>query len=431
MMMVETKFEKQKQNAMKKIIPLFLLMPGVLLLFTHCNKEDDSKGPGLAAGLDCEANAEACRLSAANTEFGFNLFRELHEDAPEDNIFISPLSVATALSMTVNGAEGQTRADMMATLEQNGLSLEQVNEGFQQLLTLLPALDPEVQLLPANSIWYRQGFPAKEGFLNINRDYYDSEVAALDFSNPQARITINNWVKDNTNGLIESIVDEAIPGNVVMYLINAVYFKGAWRHPFDPEFTGPAEFQLESGATTEVDMMNYGQGALPYFENELFQAIDLAYADSAFTMSVFLPKPGHSVDEIISQLNNANWEQWMQSFVDQELLFSFPKFKMKYEESLVKVLTDMGMGIAFAPGLADFTGIADASLNIDEVKHKAVIEVNEEGSEAAAVTSVVIIETSIPQIPVMYVNKPFVFAIRDAQANGILFIGKMMDPNEN
>lgn len=413
---------------MKKIIPLFLL--GVMLLFTQCNKED-IKNPAPAASLDCEANAEACQVSAANTEFGFSLFRELHEDAPDKNIFISPLSVATALSMTVNGANGQTRADMMATLEQSGLSLEQANEGFRQLLTLLPALDPEVQLLLANSIWYRQGFPAKEDFLNVNSEFYNSEVAELDFANPQARETINNWVKNNTNGLIESIVDQAIPSNVVMYLINAIYFKGAWRHPFDPDFTSTAEFQLEGGGTTEVDMMNYGQGSLPYFENELFQAIDLAYADSAFTMSIFLPKPGHTVNEVIGELNNTNWEQWMQSFVYQELLFSFPKFKMEYEESLVKVLTDMGMGIAFAPGLADFTGIADATLNIDEVKHKAVIEVNEEGSEAAAVTSVVIIETSVPLIPQMYVTRPFVFAIRDAQANSVLFIGKMMDPNED
>ena len=414
---------------MKKVIPLLLL--GSLLLFSQCNKEDTVKDPDPVAGLNCEANAEACQVSAANTEFGFNLFRELHEEAPDKNVFISPLSVATALSMTVNGAEGQTRADMMATLEQSGLSLEQANEGFRQLLTLLPALDPEVQLLLANSIWYRQGFPAKEDFLSANRDYFDSEVAELNFADPQARVTINNWVNSNTNGLIESIVDQPIPSNVVMYLINAVYFKGAWRHPFDPEFTAPWEFQLENGSTTEVQMMNYGQGFLPYFENEMFQAIDLAYADSAFTMSVFLPKQGHTVDEVISQMNNANWDLWTQSFVYQELFFQFPKFKMKYEESLVKVLTDMGMGLAFAPGLADFSGIADAALNIDEVRHKAVIEVNEEGSEAAAVTSVVIVETSVPLIPMMYVDKPFVFAIRDAQSNGILFIGKMMNPNEN
>ncbi|MCB0598782.1 MAG: serpin family protein [Lewinellaceae bacterium] len=414
---------------MKKVIPLLLL--GSLLLFSQCNKEDTVKDPDPVAGLNCEANTEACQVSAANTEFGFNLFRELHEEAPDKNVFISPLSVATALSMTVNGAEGQTRADMMATLEQTGLSLEQANEGFRQLLTLLPALDPEVQLLLANSIWYRQGFPAKEPFLSANRDYFDSEVAELNFADPQARVTINNWVNSNTNGLIESIVDQPIPSNVVMYLINAVYFKGAWRHPFDPEFTAPWEFQLENGSTTEVQMMNYGQGFLPYFENEMFQAIDLAYADSAFTMSVFLPKQGHTVDEVISQMNNANWDLWTQSFVYQELFFQFPKFKMKYEESLVKVLTDMGMGLAFAPGLADFSGIADAALNIDEVRHKAVIEVNEEGSEAAAVTSVVIVETSVPLIPMMYVDKPFVFAIRDAQSNGILFIGKMMNPNEN
>lgn len=412
---------------MNKITPLFLL--AISFLFVQCNNEDAIQDPAPAPGINCEDNAEACLVSAANTEFGFNLFRQLHQDAPDDNIFISPLSVATALSMAVNGAEGQTRADMMATLEQNGLSLEQANEGFKQLLALLPVLDPEVQLLLANSIWYRQGFPAKDAFLAVNRDYFGSEVSELDFADPQARVAINSWVKDNTNGLIESIVDGPIASNVVMYLINAVYFKGAWRHPFDPDFTHPTEFMLENETVAEVDMMNWGQGFLPYFETELFQAIDLAYADSAFTMSVFLPKTGYTVDDVISEMNNANWASWTQSFTYQELFFFFPKFKMQYEKSLVKALTDLGMGIAFAPGLADFTGIADAALNIDEVKHKAVIEVNEEGSEAAAVTSVVIVETSLPQIPAMNVNKPFVFAIRDAQTNGILFLGKMMDPN--
>ncbi|MCO6493819.1 MAG: serpin family protein [Phaeodactylibacter sp.] len=412
---------------MNKIIPLFLL--AISFLFVQCNNEDAIQDPAPAPGINCEDNAEACLVSSSNTEFGFNLFRQLHQDAPEDNIFISPLSVATALSMAVNGAEGQTRSDMMATLEQNGMSLEQANEGFKQLLALLPVLDPEVQLLLANSIWYRQGFPAKDAFLAVNRDYFGSEVSELDFADPQARVAINSWVKDNTNGLIESIVDGPIASNVVMYLINAVYFKGAWRHPFDPDFTHPAEFMLENETVAEVDMMNWGQGFLPYFETEVFQAIDLAYADSAFTMSVFLPKPGYSVDDVVSEMNNANWASWTQSFTYQELFFFFPKFRMQYEKSLVKALTDLGMGIAFAPGLADFTGIADAALNIDEVKHKAVIEVNEEGSEAAAVTSVVIVETSLPQIPTMNVNKPFIFAIRDAQTNGILFLGKMMDPN--
>ncbi|MCB0583056.1 MAG: serpin family protein [Phaeodactylibacter sp.] len=412
---------------MNKITPLFLL--AISFLFVQCNNEDAIQDPAPSPGINCEDNAEACLVSAANTEFGFNLFRQLHQDAPDDNIFISPLSVATALSMAVNGAEGQTRADMMATLEQNGLSLEQANEGFKQLLALLPVLDPEVQLLLANSIWYRQGFPAKDAFLAVNRDYFGSEVSELDFADPQARVAINSWVKDNTNSLIESIVDGPIASNVVMYLINAVYFKGAWRHPFDPDFTHPSEFMLKNETVAEVDMMNWGQGFLPYFETEVFQAIDLAYADSAFTMSVFLPKTGYTVDDVISEMNNANWASWTQSFTYQELFFFFPKFKMQYEKSLVKALTDLGMGIAFAPGLADFTGIADAALNIDEVKHKAVIEVNEEGSEAAAVTSVVIVETSLPQIPAMNVNKPFVFAIRDAQTNGILFLGKMMDPN--
>ena len=346
------------------------------------------------------------------------------------NIFISPMSVATALSMTVNGADGQTKADMMATLEQNGLTIEQANAGFQQLLTLLPALDPAVQLQLANSIWYRQGFPVRQEFLNVNQEFYDSEVAALDFAAPAAKDIINGWVKDNTNNLIESIISGEIEPDVVMYLINAIYFKGAWLHEFDPEDTYTDNFRLEDGSTTEVDMMNMGQTFFPYFANETFQAIDLAYGDSVFSMSILLPNPGHTVDEVIGQLNTDNWEQWTQSFEYSELFFSMPKFEMKYEKSLIKPLTNLGMGIAFGPG-ADFTNIAEADLMIDEVLHKSFIEVNEEGTEAAAVTAVVIVETSVPLIPAFKADHPFVFIIRENQTNSVLFIGKMMDPNEN
>lgn len=413
---------------MKKLI-LFFLLAAPLLFTTSCDSNSANEDPDPHPAIDCTENPEACDLTRSNNTFGFKLFQELQKDEAEKNIFISPTSVATALSMTVNGAKGQTKEDMMATLEQNGLTLEQVNAGFQQLLTLLPTLDPEVQLKLANSIWYRQGYPVRQEFLAVNNDFYNSEVAALNFADPAAKDIINGWVKDNTNNLIQSVINGEIDPDVVMYLINAIYFKGTWLHEFDPEDTYATEFRLQDGSTTQVDMMSMGQTFFPYFANETFQAVDLAYGDSVFSMTILLPNPGHTVDEVIQQLNTDNWEQWTQSFEYTELFFGMPKFEMEYEKSLVKPLANLGMSIAFTPN-ADFTNIAEADLMIDEVLHKSFIEVNEEGTEAAAVTVVVIVETSVPQIPVFMADRPFVFIIRENQSNSVLFIGKMMNPNE-
>jgi serine protease inhibitor len=411
---------------MQKVIPLLLLF---VLSLAACELSRDEPAPFDNPLIDCNETPEACNITRSNNAFGFKLFQALHNEAQEDNIFISPLSVATALSMTVNGAKGQTRADMMAALEQTGMDIAEVNDGFKQLLLLLPSLDPEVQVQLANSIWYRLGFEARQEFLDTNAEHFSSEIAALDFSNPAARETINAWVNDNTNGLIESIIDQPIAGDVVMYLINAIYFKGTWLYEFDPELTFDAAFKLQDGSTTDVEMMSYGETLLNYFETETFQAADLPYGDSIYTMSVLLPRPGNSVDDIVAQLNNTSWNQWADSYAYQEMYFSMPKFEMEYKESLVKVLSQLGMGIAFSSA-CDLTGIADASLMIDDVVHKSFIEVNEAGTEAAAVTAVVIIETSAPQIPSMSLDRPFVFVIRENQANSVLFIGKMMNPNE-
>jgi serpin B len=393
-----------------------------------CESSIDIPAPNPSVNIDCEATPEACNITKSNNAFGFKLFQALHQDQADENIFISPLSVATALSMTLNGARGQTKTDMMATLEQQDIDIEAVNDGFKQLLQILPMLDPTVDIQLANSIWYRDNFAVRQSFLDANQEHYSSEVAALDFSDPAARDIINNWVKENTNGLIESIVDEPIGAAVVMYLINAIYFKGAWRYEFDPEKTSPATFRMADGTQTEVDMMSYGETMLNYFEQESFRAADLPYGDSTFTMSVLTPNTGHTVDDIIAQLNNANWEQWSNEYAYQEVFFSMPKFEMEYDQSLIKSLSSLGMGIAFGAG-CDLTGIADADLAIDEVKHKSFIEVSETGTEAAAVTSVVIVETSAPLIPYMVLDEPFVFVIRENQSNNVLFIGKIMNPN--
>ncbi len=263
--------------------------------------------------------------------------------------------------------------------------------------------------------------------MNAILENYNSEVTALNFGDPAALTTINGWVDQKTNGLIETILDE-IPANAVMYLINAIYFKGAWRKEFDPQYTTDATFYLEDGTQQPIKMMTHGQTTLPYFTTSTFEAVDLAYADSIYSMSIFLPKVGVSVNDLANTLSESNWNTWLDSFQPQEMFFSMPKFKMTYKEKLNRSLADLGMGIAFGPG-ADFSGInGTGGLYIDEAIHKSFIEVNEEGTEAAAVTSIGVVETSVPSIPVFYADRPFLFTIRENKTGSILFFGKLMNP---
>ena len=406
-----------------------LLLTASFFILTQCN-EETPEGPAQNLQFDCTENANLCNINSANIEFGFDVFKKIHEKAQEENIFISPLSIATALSMTVNGAEGQTKADMQSTMHINSLELQQINEAYKTLLQNLPILDSEIDLEIANSIWHEQSFSVEQPFLDVNSEFFFSQVQGLDFKNPASKDIINEWVSNKTKGLINSIVDE-IPPQMVMYLINATYFKGAWKDPFDPDRTFDSPFFINDGLPEMVEMMNHGQFELPYFETEQFQAVDLAYGDSIFSMSLLLPKETSSINELIGSLTLSNWEEWINNFQDKEIFFSMPKFKMEYKKQLNDVLKDLGMQVAFSKGLADFSKInPGTALYIDQVMHKSFIEVNEEGTEAAAVTSVGVGTTSVPVIPYFSANRPFLFVIRENKTNSILFIGKMMNPKE-
>lgn len=409
----------------------YLLFPTLLLgmlFFTQCQEtEPELPDPSPVVNYSCDEEPTACELIQANNKFGFNIFKKLHEEAPSENIFISPLSISTALSMTLNGADGDTKTEMHNTLELGDLSLEEVNNAYQYVLTALPELDDDTDLKLANSIWHDIDFSAYSDFLDVNTDFYNSEVAALDFKDPGAVDVINGWASDNTNGLIDEILQE-IPGSAVMYLINAIYFKGNWRFPFDPEFTTPADFYVTPGQTVPVERMGYGaEVTLPYYENELFQAVNLPYGDSTFSMTVFLPKASQSMDAVVNALETEAYDQWINSFADKRMNFFMPKFKMEYEKKLNDILISMGMQQAF-DGRANFSKLGPGDLMISMVKHDSYIEVDEEGTEAAAVTTVEVVETSVGLF--VDLNRPFLFVIRENKTDSVLFIGKMNDPSE-
>ena len=368
-------------------------------------------------------------LIQSNNRFGFKLFSEITGEEKDKNVFISPLSISMALTMTYNGTSGSTQEAMQKTLQLSGLTIEEVDKSYGSLIKSLTQRDPKVRFEIANSIWYRKDLIFKEEFINLNKTHFNALVNALDFNNPDAVNTINKWVDENTNGKIKEIVKPPISPYTVMFLIDAIYFKGTWTCEFDKKLTKDDLFALPGGSKKACKMM-VREGDFQYFENTDFQAIDLPYGDSNFSMAIFLPRPQKSIDSLIAQFNQENWYQWIDAFSKHKGTLQVPKFTLEYELELNNALTKLGMGIAFTPE-ADFTKIykGPESLFISKVKHKTFVKVDEEGTEAAAVTSVEVGITSAgPSGFFMRVDRPFVFMIRENKLGGIIFMGKIIEP---
>ena len=371
--------------------------------------------------LETVEDPDVSSVASANTRFGFKLLQDLRERDPEGNIFISPLSISIALTMTYNGAVGETERAMAEVLEIDALDLSTINNSNRALRNSLENPDPKVQISIANSIWSRQGVEFNDDFLERNRVFFGAEIAALDFSSPQAAAVINDWVDTNTNGKIEKIVEEIGP-EVVLFLINAIYFKGNWQDEFNKSRTRPSTFHLSNGSQKQVQMMRQ-EGEYPYFRGENFEATSLPYGDGRLGMYIFLPNPNSNLNKFLRNLNAENWEGWISQLQDRRQTMMLPRFKLEYEVSLNDTLETLGMGIAFDDG-ADFSGMGP-NLFISEVRHKTFVEVNEEGTEAAAATAVAVAES---EPPVFRVDRPFFFAIYDAQTKTILFMGTITEP---
>lgn len=369
---------------------------------------------------------------ASSNEFGFEFFKRAVAVSDNSvNMMVSPLSISMALGMMRNGAANATLDSMNRTLFVSGLSEAEINEAYKSIVETFRSLDPNVKMQIANSIWNRQGFTVNSDFLNSNKNYFDAEITSLDFSNPESVNTINTWVDDKTNHLIKKIVDQ-IPDEAVMYLINAIYFKGQWKCQFEPKDTKELDF-LINGTNVKVPTMRQKTN-LRYFKGEYFEAVEMPYNQGNFNCTVLLPEAGKTINDIAPAMTLGNWTSWVDQFMEYEVTLEIPKFKYEYEEKNVKpVLEDMGMGIAFDDNLADFSRInPDYQLFISDIKHKTFIETNEEGTEAAAVTSVEVGTTSInpdePQPVLVQVNRPFIYLITEKSSQTILFIGVVNDP---
>ena len=368
-------------------------------------------------------------IGASNT-FGFNLLRELERTRADSNIFMSPLSASMALGMTMNGAAGQTFEEMRGALGFGAVSSSEINASYRSLIDLLRTLDAAVDFRIANSIWYRTGFPFESTFLDESRQYFDARVAALDFTSPTAAPTINDWVTSSTNGKIDRIVDGPIDDDVVMYLINAIYFKGSWTTRFDKSATRTEPFNTVSGATAPIAMMRRTD-TVRVAETADAQIIDLPYGGGAFAMTILLPKPGKSIGAAISTLSADSWRAAVAGVAPRSVELQMPKFTLRWEALLNDQLRALGMQRAFDGGAADFTRMSRAAgdrLYISKVKQKSVVDVYEDGTEAAAVTSVEVRVVCVCGPEVIRIDRPFVFAIRERLSGTILFLGKIVRP---
>lgn len=377
-------------------------------------------------------NIANSQLLNSNQKFAFKLFNQLNN---EENLLISPTSIAIALTLLYNGADGVTKQEMAQTLAIQGITLDEVNQGYRDLQQLLTNND-DIALSIANSLWIRKDFPIKQTFIDNNKRYFQAEVSTLEFKNPETKIIINNWVNNATKGKISQIIDSVKPEDV-LFLINAIYFNSNWQQEFDRNLTTKQPFYVEKNKTIDYPLMSQS-GNFSYFENKDFQLINLPYGKSgAMSMYILLPQKDVNLTTITKGLNEEIWQQWLSNLTKKEGLIALPKFTLEYKAELNDTLINLGMKTAF--NNADFSNLTAESIVISQVKHKTFINVDEKGTEAAAVTSIGIRATSMPiNSPFkMIVNRPFLYVIQDNNTGTILFMGTInqldnsMIPNSN
>jgi len=402
-----------------------VVMVGLLALGCSLSSEPHGPPPLLTDLPRSLTPSEAVLVSQSN-EFGFAWFGMVRSTAPDANIFVSPTSAAMALGMTLNGAAGLTLDSMRAALRLDGVPLGDINAGFRSLIDLLGGLDSTSEFAIANSIWAQSGIPWSQPFLDAGRNSFDAEIRSLDLQAPASLGTINDWVSDKTRGKIPTILDQ-VQSNEIMFLINAIYFKGKWRSAFDPDRTAPGTFTPASGGSQSVPFMNREPDSLRYASTGDVEVVELLYGNGAWAMTIVLPATGRSLSSLVTGLNSARWHEWVQSLHEMKIGLSLPKLRMEYKRELKDDLSALGMRRAFDPNWADFSNMVQGpiggNLYLTRVTQKTFVDVNEEGTEAAAATSVGVGVTSAPLTVI--VNRPFLFAIRERYSGTILFLGQV------
>jgi serpin B len=412
---------------------------GVLLLgivgvglgwFWPASQAADPGKPFKAVPIDSpQVKTDKAAVVKGNNEFAFDLYGKLRQE--KGNLFLSPYSISTALAMTTTGARANTLAQMEKALR-FPVEQDRLHPAFGALQRDTKA-GKGYQLSVANALWCQVNYPILDGFLKANETYYGGKPTGVDFAGKteEARRTINAWVEKRTQDKIKDLLKPGVldPDTRVV-LTNAIYFKGDWSVKFKKESTREEPFLLASGQKSKVPLMHQ-MGKFKYLDGGDFQALEMPYTGKELSLVAFLPKKVDGLPDFEKQLTEANLAKWLAGMVEREVEVAFPKFKVEAEFLLNDVLSGMGMSDAFLPGAADFSGVnGKKDLSITAVVHKAFVEVNEEGSEAAAATAVVVSSRSdsIERHPVFRADHPFLFLIRDNRTGSILFLGRLVEP---
>jgi len=362
--------------------------------------------------------------------FAFELLREVYQREDGANVFLSPLSASMALGMTLNGAATATFDSMRATLGFAGLTQDEINRSYHDLTDLLLNLDPKVELAIANSTWARQGFPLQTSFFNAVSTWFDAEARELDFADPATLGVINGWAAEKTHDRIPKVLDEIKPEHI-LFLLNAVYFKGDWTNRFDSGDTRASVFRLADGQSVQVPTMHGKIRAAVSWRPGVVLG-ELPYGGQAFVLTIALPEGNGTLGNLIASLDAETWAAWTDALPAadygelQPIQVSLPKLELDYEVMLNDALEALGMGIAFDHDRADFSRLTPEQAYIDFVKQNTFLKMDEKGTEAAAVTTVGGGVVSAP--PSLIVDRPYLLAIRERLSGTILFLGAIGDP---
>ena len=427
---------------------LYTLTACLICFFTACGDNNDAPEidviqPDEAVELPAEPKdpviitpADPIELTVLQGEkvnsdnvFAFKMFKQVATLDDNPNTFFSPLSLNMALGMLFNGTSGETRTEMAEALVFAGLTETEINAFYHKMSQALMEIDPLTDMDIANSIWYRTGFPVKQSFIDINQQYFDATVQALDFNKPDAADIINGWCAEKTKERITEIVENPIDPDVVMYLINALYFKSKWLYPFDKALTKQEDFTKAGNQNKKVNIMNQ-TALLPYYSDNNLQCVELPYGNGAFSMVALLPAGNLDIDGLIDYLDNDTWQHILNNLWYETVDLKLPRFKVECELPLNEPIQNTGITRIFYSGLEN---IADGPLWVSYIKQKTFVEVNEEGTEAAAVTVIGTVTSTgeaPPPPPQFYANRPFLYLIKEKSTGTILFIGRMDEPNE-
>jgi serine protease inhibitor len=396
----------------------------------------------VAAALFCAAATYAVLppasvdVAAADNAFGFRLLNAVQKTIPGGNVVLSPVSAALDLSMVLNGAGDQTRQEMLATLSLGGSSLAAINTANAQLIKIIRTPATNITLSVADSLWVdSRRATLRPDYVKQTRAWYDAEMAALDFSSPGAATRINSWASKETRGMIPKLLDRLDPADIVL-LLNAVYFKGQWAQQFDKAKTQQRDFTLAGGSVKQVPRMMQS-GRFGYFETAQMQAIRLPFGAGDLVMEVLLPAKSSSLDALEAALTPEHWTSWQGQYAPRSGKIELPRFELKSNYRLNEPLQTLGMARAFRPEGAQLTDMFSTAPGrasrffISSVLQSTYWKVDEEGSEAAAVTSTGVRATAVarPEQPFqMIVDRPFFCAIQDQRSGALLFVGAIYDP---